>query len=83
MTDQSQWLPEGIARDVPVKIKEHYVMTDFLVIDIGDEQDSPIVLGIPFLNTTRAIIYINTGEIHFQFITGKVCCYFNTYTNPE
>jgi hypothetical protein len=35
------------------------------------------------LNTTRAIIYIRTGEIHFQFRTGKVRCYFNTYTNPE
>jgi hypothetical protein len=41
------------------------------------------VLGRPFLNTTRAIIYIRTGEIHFQFRTEKVCCYFNTYTNPE
>jgi hypothetical protein len=40
-------------------------------------------LGRPFLNTTRAIIYIRTGEIHFQFRTEKVCCYFNTYTNPE
>jgi hypothetical protein len=41
------------------------------------------VLGRPFLNTTRAIMYIRTGEIHFQFRTEKACCYFNTYTNPE
>jgi hypothetical protein len=32
---------------------------------MGDEQDPPIVLGRPFLNTTRAIIYIRAGEIHF------------------
>jgi hypothetical protein len=25
----------------------------------------PIILGRPFLNTTKAIIYIRTGEIHF------------------
>jgi hypothetical protein len=50
---------------------------------MGDEKDPPIVLGRPFLNTTRAIIYIRTGEIHFQFRTKKVRCYFNTYTNPE
>jgi hypothetical protein len=36
-------------------------------MDMGDEQDPPIVLGRPFLNTTRAIIYIKTGENHFQF----------------
>jgi hypothetical protein len=67
MEDQSQRFPEGIARDVPVKIKDNYVLTDFLVIDMGDEQDPPIVLGRSFLNTTRAIIYIRIGEIHFQF----------------
>jgi hypothetical protein len=65
MVDQSQRFLEGIARDVPVKIKDHYVLTDFLVINMGYEQDPPIVLGIPFLNITKAIIYIRTGEIHF------------------
>jgi hypothetical protein len=74
MADQSQRFPERIARDVPVKKKDHYVLTDFLVIDMGDEQDPLIMLGRPFLNTTRAIIYIRTE---------KVCCYFNTYTDPE
>jgi hypothetical protein len=83
MADQSQQFPEGIARDLPIKIKDNYVPTDFLVIDMDDEQDPPIVLGRPFLNTTRAIIYIRTGEIHFQFRTEKVPCYFNTYTDPE
>jgi hypothetical protein len=72
MANQSQRFLEGTARDVPVKIKDHYVLTYFLVIDMRDEQDPPIVLGRPFLNTTRAIIYIRMGEIHFQFRTGKV-----------
>jgi hypothetical protein len=64
MADQSQRFPERIARDVPVKKKDHYVLTDFLVIDMGDEQDPLIMLGRPFLNTTRAIIYIRTDEIY-------------------
>jgi hypothetical protein len=50
---------------------------------MGDEQDPHIMLGRPFLNTRRAIIYIKTGEINFQFKTEKVRCYFNAYTNPE
>jgi hypothetical protein len=83
MADQSQLFPEGIARDVPVNIKDNYVLTDFLFIDMGDEQDPPIMLGRPFLNTTRAIIYIRTSEIHLQFRTEKVRCYINTYINPE
>jgi hypothetical protein len=74
IVDQSQRFPKEIARDVPVKIKDHYVLTNFLVIGMGDEQDPPIVFGRPFRNTTRAIIYIRTSEIHFQFKTGKECC---------
>jgi hypothetical protein len=50
---------------------------------MGDEQDPPIVIGRPFLNTTRENIYIKTGEIYFQFRIEKVRSYFSTYTNPE
>jgi hypothetical protein len=38
------------------------------VLNMGDEkEDTPIILGRPFLNTTNAIIYIGSGQIHFQF----------------
>jgi hypothetical protein len=30
-----------------------------------EEYDPPIVLGKPFLNTTRAIIYMWSREVHF------------------
>jgi hypothetical protein len=32
-----------------------------------EEDDTPIILGRPFLNTTNAIIYIGSGQVHFQF----------------
>jgi hypothetical protein len=52
-----------------------------MVLDMGEEEyDPPIVLGRPFLNTTRAIIYMRLGEVHFQFPSEKVRCYFNSYT---
>jgi hypothetical protein len=73
--------PEGITKDVMVQIHDHYVPTDFMVLDMGEEEyDSLIVLGRPFLNTTRAIIYMRSREVHFQFPSEKVHCYFNSYT---
>jgi hypothetical protein len=42
-----------------------------------DEYDPPIIQGRPFLSTTKAIIYITTGEAHFQFPSEKVCHHFN------
>jgi hypothetical protein len=61
MVDQSIQFLEGIARDVIVKIQDHFVLADFMVLDMGDEEeDTPIILERPFLNTTDAIIYIGS-----------------------
>jgi hypothetical protein len=68
---------DGIAKNVPIQIDDHFISTDFLVIDMGeDEYDPPIILGRPFLSTTKVIIYIVT-EVHFQFPSEKVRRYFN------
>jgi hypothetical protein len=72
---------EGIANDIMVRIQDHYVPADFMVLDMAkEEEDVPIILGRPFLNTTNVIIYVGSGEVQFQFLGQKVCCYFNSYT---
>ena len=84
MADQSIRFPKGIARDVMVRIQDHYAPTDFMVLDMGEEEDdTPIILGRPFLNTTNAIIYLRSRQVHFQFPREKVCCYFISYTTYE
>jgi hypothetical protein len=76
MANQSFRFMDGIAKNVPIQIDDHFITTDF--IDIGeDEYDPSIILGRPFLSITKAIIYIATGEVHFQFPSEKVRCYFN------
>jgi hypothetical protein len=85
MADQLVRFPKGIAKDVMVKIQDYYVPTDFLVLDMLGEEDeeTPIILGRPFLNTNDAIIYIGSGQVHFQLPNRKVRCNFNSYTNHE
>ena len=57
---------EGIAKDIMVKIQDHYVPADFMILDMGEEEeDVPIILGRLFLNTTNAIIYVRSGQVHF------------------
>ena len=81
MADQTFWEVKGTVTDVPVKIDDHFVYTDFQVIDMGeDEYDPPIILGRLFLSTVKAIIYIGTGEVHMHFPSEKVCRYF---TDPN
>ena len=77
MADQTFRKVEGIVTDVRVKIDDHFVHTDFQVIDMGeDEYDPPIILGRPFLSTVKAIIYIGTGEVHMHFPSDMVHRYF-------
>ena len=67
-----------------VRIQYYYAPADFMVLDMGEEEDNtPIILGRPFLNTTNAIIYIGSRQVHFQFPREKVHCYFNSYTTYE
>jgi hypothetical protein len=66
MMDQSIQFSEGIARDVMVKIQDHCAPADFMVLDMGEEEDdTPIILRRPFLNTTNTIIYVGSGQVHF------------------
>jgi hypothetical protein len=66
MADQSFRFMDRIAKNVLVQIDDHFIPTNFLVIDMGeDEYDPPIILGRSFLSTTKPIIYIATGEVHF------------------
>jgi hypothetical protein len=78
MVDQSVRFLEGIIMDVIVQIQDHYVPANIMVLDMGIEEETPIILGRLFLNTTNAVIYIGSGQVHFQFLERKVCCYFNS-----
>ena len=51
-----------------IGIQDHYAPADFMFLDMGEEDDTPIILGRPFLNTTNVIIYIRSRQVHFQSI---------------
>ena len=66
MVDQSIQFSEGIAKDVMVRIHDHYAPTDFKVLHMGEEEDNtPIILGRLFLNTTNMTIYIGSRQVHY------------------
>ena len=62
LADNSVRYPLGIAEDVPVKIGEHLVPIDFVILDMGEGSKVPLILGRPFLKTARANIYVGKGE---------------------
>jgi hypothetical protein len=48
----------GIAEDIPVRIKNSFVSVDILVLKMDVCHQIPLILGRPFLSSTRATIYV-------------------------
>ena len=48
----------GIIKDVLVKVDKFIFPTDFIVLDIEEDKEIPIILGRPFLATGRALINV-------------------------
>ena len=71
LADQSTCYLEGVATDLLVKVRSAYVPTDFMILDMGNTEDTPLILGRPFLNTINACIYVGSGQIQFHFARRK------------
>jgi hypothetical protein len=70
LADQSLYYAKEILEDIYVRVGNSYVPVDFMVVETGGDEKSPIILGRPFLNTTGAIIYTNSAKICLN-IKGK------------
>ena len=44
-----------------------FVPVDFVIMDMGRNTSSPIILGRPFLRTSGSVIDCKEGNIKFQF----------------
>jgi hypothetical protein len=69
--DNSIHYPLGIAEDVPVKVGHHFIPVDFVVLEMGEREKLPLILGRPFLKTVGATIDVGKGEIMFD-INGEM-----------
>ena len=56
LADRSLKHPRGIIEDVLVKVDKFIFPADFIVLDMEEDKEIPIILGRPFLATGRAMI---------------------------
>jgi hypothetical protein len=64
--DNSIPYPLGIAEDVPVKVGHHFIPVDFAVLEMGEREKPPLILGWPFLKNVGPNIDVGKGEIKFD-----------------
>ena len=66
MADKSTAILVGICEDVPVVVANVTILTDFVILDILEDDSMSIILGRPFLNTAGSIIDYNKGNVTFH-----------------
>ncbi|XP_016173084.1 uncharacterized protein LOC107615543 [Arachis ipaensis] len=76
LADKTQKKAEEVVENVLVKVENYFLPTNFVVMDMEESYLHPIILGRPFLATTRALIDMEQGElilrIHDEYFTFHV-----------
>ncbi|KAF2294851.1 hypothetical protein GH714_022648 [Hevea brasiliensis] len=70
LTDISNACLDGVIEDVLVQVNELVFFTDFYTLDIEDNNShntAPILLGRPFLKTSKTKIDVHDGTLSMEF----------------
>jgi hypothetical protein len=77
MADKSTTIPIGICENVPVQVANNcLILTDFVVLEMPEDDNVSIILGRPFLNTAGAVIDCNQGKLTFNVNDKEHTVYF-------
>ncbi|XP_050897321.1 uncharacterized protein LOC127104161 [Lathyrus oleraceus] len=72
LADRSFKFPIGMLENIPFRIGQFYIPTNFVIMDIKEDSHIPIILGRPFLATTRVTIDVKKGKLTFDVGEEKV-----------
>ncbi|CAM8951893.1 unnamed protein product [Rhodiola kirilowii] len=83
LANRSSRVPNGVLRDVPIKVGKFFIPVDFYVLDMDSEQETPVILGRPFLNTVEAVIKCGEGSIELKIGNEKLKFFYEKcYESP-
>ena len=77
LADRTVEKPMRIVEDVLVRAGKFIFPVDFVVLDFEEDEDVPLILGMPFMFTTKAIINVFEGTPSLR--VGEESCKFNIY----
>ena len=78
MADMTIAQPEGVLEDVLIKVGKFIFPVDYVVMDMEEDTQVPLLLGRPFLAIRTTLIDVKKGEftlrvgeeaVHFKFNT--------------
>jgi len=72
LADHSNTRPFGVIEDVLVRVKYFIFLSDFVVMDICEDTNIPVILGRPFMLTASYIVDIGRKKLEMGFEDQKI-----------
>ena len=63
LLDRSIKYSYGVIKDVFVQVDKFIFPMNFMVMDIEEDKEVPLILGRPFMKTARVIVNVNKWEL--------------------
>lgn len=81
LADRSLTYPKKIIEDVLVKVDKFIYPIDFVVLDMKEDQDIPLIINRPFLAAGEALIDVQKEELTLR-VNGEEAN-FTIYHSPK
>ncbi|XP_075475675.1 uncharacterized protein LOC142509291 [Primulina tabacum] len=66
LADRSVKYPRGVIEDVLVKVDKFIFPADFVVLDMEEDVEMPLIMGRPFVATGKALIDVQEGKLRLR-----------------
>jgi hypothetical protein len=77
-------IPIDICENVPIRVANNcLILTNFVVLEMPEDDNMSIILGRPFLNTAGAVIDCNQGKVTFNVNEKEHTVYFPKKINRK
>jgi len=72
LADHSITRPYGVIEDVLVRVKHFTFPTDFIVMDIEEDAEIPLILGCPFMLTASCVVDMGKRKLEMGIEDQKI-----------
>ena len=66
LVDRSITRPYGVVKDVLVKVRHFIFLVDFVIMDIEEDTEIPLILGRPFILTANCVVDMGNGNLELS-----------------
>ena len=66
LADRTVKHPYGMVEDVLIKVDKFMFPVDFVILDMKEDEEVPLILGRPFMKTAKVIVDVKEGEVRVR-----------------